>query len=184
MMLVKPYWKRFYFFDEMRTGTRTELKRRWTPTGHRPVCRIKLGYEFSYLYAALAPVSGRLIALLLPDMTGNCFEEFFNFFEQQIKECYGRRKTLLILDQASSHRHKAPKSSNIVLKYLPVASPELNCVERFFEELRKPLSNHIFKNIEEVEQHVSKVLKKYYSNPKLIIQLCLYPYMQQHAKPK
>lgn len=167
----------------MRTGTRTELKRRWTPQGHRPVCSIKLGYEFSYLYAALAPVSGQLIALLLPDMTGNSFEIFLNYFEQQVQHYYGRRKTLLILDQASAHQNKVSKNNKVVLQYLPVASPELNCVERFFEELRKPLSNHIFEDIEEVERFVCKVLKKYYHNPKLIIQLCFYHYMQ-YDKPK
>ena len=78
--LVKPYRTHFYFSREMRTGTRTEIKRRWTPVGHRPVCRIKLGYEFSYLYAALAPVNGQLIALLLPEMTGASFQLFFQFF--------------------------------------------------------------------------------------------------------
>jgi transposase len=167
----------------MRTGTRTELKRRWTPPGHRPVCRMKLGYEFSYLYAALAPVSGQLIALLLPDMTGDSFEVFFRFFEQQVQCVYGRKKTLLILDQASAHRHQVSMNSSVVLQYLPVASPELNCVERFFEELRKPLSNRIFKDIAEVECFVCKILKNYYRTPKLLIQLCLYPYMH-YAKPK
>jgi transposase len=167
----------------MRTGTRTELKRRWTPHGHRPVCRIKLGYEFSYLYAALAPVSGQLIALLLPDMTGDSFEVFFRFFEQQVQGVYGWRKTLLILDQASAHWHKVSINSSVILQYLPVASPELNCVERFFQELRKPLSNRIFKDIAEVERFVSKVLKKYYHTPELIMQLCLFPYMH-YANPK
>jgi len=162
----------------MRTGTRTEVKRRWTPQGHRPVCRIKLGYDFTCLYAALAPLSGRLIALLLPDMTGKSFELFFHFFEQQVQNKYGHRKILLILDQASAHRYNAPRGSTVQLHYLPVASPELNCAERFFEELRKPLSNHIFQNIGQVERFVSKVLKKYYHNPKLIIQLCHFPYMQ------
>lgn len=167
----------------MRTGTRTELKRRWTPRGHRPVCSVKLGYEFSYLYAALAPVSGQLIALLLPDMTGDSFEVFFRFFEQQVQRVYGRRKTLLILDQASAHRHEVSTNSRVALQYLPVASPELNCVERFFEELRKPLSNRIFKDIAEVEHFVSKILKKYYHTPELITQLCLYPYMH-YDKPE
>ncbi|MCU7547722.1 transposase [Chitinophagaceae bacterium LB-8] len=164
------------------TGTRTEVKRRWTPQGHRPVCRIKLGYEFTYLYAALAPKSGRLIALLLPDMSGDSFEIFFTYFEQQVDKLHRRRKTLLILDQASTHQHRE-KKSKVVIKYLPVASPELNCVERFFEELRKPLSNHIFKGINEVERFVCRVLKRWYLHPNLIIKLCLYPYML-YDKPK
>jgi len=168
----------------MRTGTRTEIKRRWTPCGHRPVCRIKLGYEFTYLYAALAPESGQLIALLLPDMTGSSFEIFFHFFEAKMQQLYGKRKVLLILDQASAHHCSLqPNSKTVVLHYLPTASPELNCAERFFEEIRKPLSNHIFENINKVENFLCYALKKFYQTPKLIIQLCRYPYMSQYDKP-
>jgi transposase len=179
---VKPYHSRYYFFDEMRTGTRTEIKRRWTPPGHRPVCRIKLGYEFTYLYAALAPVSGRLIALLLPDMTGESFGLFFRFFERQTQTLYGTRKTLLVVDQASAHHCNAGQKSTVALHYLPTASPELNCVERFFEEIRKPLSNRIFQTINEVEGFLCRTLKKYYDTPKFIVQLCHYAYMH-YDKP-
>jgi transposase len=167
----------------MRTGTRTELKRRWTPCGHRPVCRSKLGYEYTYIYAALAPASGHLIALLLPDMTGESFQLFLQFFEAEVKKRYPRGKVLLVLDQASAHRCCRTQTSKVVLHYLPVASPELNCVERFFEEIRKPLSNRIFKNISEVEKFLCQMVKKYYKSPKLIVKLCLYPYML-YAKPK
>ena len=167
----------------MRTGTRTELKRRWTPVGHRPLCQVKLGYEFIYIYAALAPVCGHLIALLLPDMTGESFQLFFHFFETQVKKLYPQGKVLLVLDQASAHQYRIGKKCRIVLHYLPVASPELNCVERFFEEIRKPLSNRIFQNIDEVEKFLCRTLKKYYKIPKLIVQLCHYPYML-YAKPK
>ena len=167
----------------MRTGTRTELKRRWTPVGHRPLCKVKLGYEFTYIYAALAPVSGELIALLLPDMTGDSFQLFLQFFETQVKKLYSQGKILLILDQASAHQYRTPKNSRVVLHYLPVASPELNCVERFFAEIRKPLSNRIFKDIAEVEKFLCRTLKKYYNTPRLIVKLCLYPYML-YAKPK
>lgn len=167
----------------MRTGTRTELKRRWTPQGHRPLCRIKLGQEFSYLYTALAPLSGELIALLLPDMTGTGFKRFFRFFESGVQKLYPRRKVLLILAQASAHRYRAAKNSGVVLCQLPVASPELNSGERFLEEIRKPLSNRIFQNINEVDRFLCRLLKKYYESPTLIIQLCHYPYML-YAKPK
>ena len=161
----------------MRTGTRTELKQRWTPQGHRPVCRIKPGYGFTYVYAALAPACGHLIVLLLPDMTGASFQLFLQFFETQVTKLYPRGKVLLVLDQASAHHGKAALDNRVVLQYLPVASPELNCVERFFQEIRKPLSNRIFYNIGEVETFLCRVLKKYYETPKLIVQLCFYPYM-------
>lgn len=147
------------------------------------MCRIKLGYEFTYIYAALAPVRGHLIALLLPDMTAESFQRFLEFFEAQVKKLYPRGKVLVVLDQASAHHCSVTQSNKVVLHYLPVASPELNSVERFFEEIRKPLSHRIFKNIREVDIFLCQVLKKYYKSPKLIVQLCLYPYML-YAKPK
>lgn len=161
----------------MRTGTRTELKRRWTPTRHRPLCRVRLGYEYTYLYCALNPSKGHLVCLLLPDMTKASFRIFLGYFDQEVQRRYHHQKVLLVLDQASCH-HCEGEAEGVVLKHLPVASPELNCVERLFEELRKPLSNQVFGNIAEVERFLSNVLKQYYQNPKLLIQLCYFPYMR------
>jgi transposase len=145
--------------------------------GHRPVCRIKLGYEFTYIYAALAPASGHLVALMLPDMTGNSFQLFLQFFATQVKKLYRQGQVLLVLDQASAHHATTTLDNRVALHYLPVASPELNCVERFFEEIRKPLSNRVFHTINEVEKFLCRILKKYYQTPKLIVKLCRYPYM-------
>lgn len=52
----------------MRYGTRTEAAKRWKPCGERPVCRIKLGYEFGYLYTAICPYNGDLFAMFLPNI--------------------------------------------------------------------------------------------------------------------
>jgi transposase len=139
---------------------------------------VKLGYEFTYLYCALNPVKGHLLCRLLPDMTKASFHLFVNYFSRQVKQRYPRQKVLLILDQASCH-HSKGEAGNLMLKYLPVASPELNCVERLFEELRKPLSNQVFPNIGEVERFLANVLKQYYQNPKLLIKLCYFPYMRR-----
>ena len=65
----------------------------------------------------------------------------------------------------------------MVLHTLPTASPELNPVERFFEELRKDLANQVFETLEEVENKISEILKKYYDNPQTIVSLCKYPYL-------
>jgi len=140
---VKPYEKRVYFEDEMHAGTRTELKRRWTPKKHRPCGRFKLGYELVYLYAALCPYNGHLIALLLPHMTLECFEIFAQFFQQQVEQKYGQVPVALIHDQASNHQAQIFEGTEIKMIPLPTACPELNPAERFFEELRKGLSKAI-----------------------------------------
>ena len=59
--------------------------------------------------------------------------------------------------------------------------PELNPVERFFEELRKELSNQIFKDIDEVEGFICKILKKYFDHPESLVSRLRrdhYPYIR------
>lgn len=162
----------------MRTGTRTELKRRWGPSGHRPLTKIKIGYQFTYIYAALNPYSGHLIALLLPNMTKNCFSIFMEHFEQEVQQIYGTQKILLIADGASNHQQDAINSKRIKLVKLPAACPELNPVERFFEELRTQISNKVFDDIENVENFLCQILKKYFDDPDTVTQLTCFPYIR------
>ncbi len=162
----------------MRSGTRTELKKRWTPKGHRPICKVKIGYQFIYLYAALNPYTGQLIALLLPYMTKECFRIFIQYFEEQTQSSYENKKVLLILDGATNHQQDVINSDLIKLQKLPAACPELNPAERFFEQLRAEMSNQVFETIDLVEQFLSKMLKKYFAQPELICSLTNYPYIR------
>jgi transposase len=146
--------------------------------GHRPECKVKLGYEFTYLYAAIAPASGKLIALLLPDMTKNSFSLFVAYFKQQTKALHGSHKVVLIADKAGAHQSNVCEQMGIALQLLPTACPELNPVERFFEELRKELSDHIFDSIKQLENYLCKILKKYFEHPQTLVQLCYYPYIR------
>src|SRR3954453_19583707 len=196
----------------MRSGTRSQCKRRWTPKGHRPRCRMKLGYQYCYLYAALHPYSGSLFSLIspagscgqarrisqgvsdLPDMTKDSFGVFTDHFSRYLDQLYPkdlhgnlrsadgehneqRNKVLLIADGAGAHLEALCTDHSFAFKKLPAASPELNPVERFFEELRKDLADHVFDTIEQVETHLISILQKYYQNPQMIIQLTQYPYI-------
>ena len=176
--LTAPYEGRFYYHDEMRSGTRSTCKRRWTPCGHRPVCQVKPGYEFCYLYTAIAPESGHLLALILPQMTKVCFALFMDFFKEQTSQLYGQRPVLLIADKAGAHQQHVCVQRGIAFEPLPTACPELNPVERFFEELRKALSNQIFATVEAVEDFLSTLLVKYWERPELIIRLCHFPHIR------
>lgn len=156
--------------DEMRAGTRTECKRRWTPKGHRPVCKVKIGYEFTYLYAAIAPFSGDIFAMLLPDMKA----ESFNPFVQQFA-LHRSQETLLFLDQASSHQ--IVPDAPIRMEHLPPKCPELNPVERFFKELRKEMANQLYQHIAAVEDKIIKLILHFMDEPAAVINLTLFPYM-------
>jgi hypothetical protein len=137
-----------------------------------------LGYEFCYLYAALAPATGNLICLILPEMTLECFEIFMDHFKAQTKALHGNHPVVFICDKAGSHQKRVCAQRGIPIEYLPRGCPELNPVERFFEELRKRLADHIFDNLKQVENYLCRILKKYWQHPEAIVQLCHYQYMR------
>lgn len=171
----------------MRYGTRSSFKRRWTPLGHRPECRVKIAYEFGYLYAAICPFSGDLFALLLPSMKKECFKIFVEQFERHLvrqptepepEAGAERAETLLIVDGAGSHQESVlSANSRLRLEKLPAACPELNPVERFFQELRKELANEIFESVTAIEEKIQELLKRYWESPQLLVQLTNYPYI-------
>lgn len=155
--LKRHYGEALYFCDELRSGTRSACKRRWTPKGHRPVCQMKLGYAFCCLYAALCPFSGHLLALILPDMTKESFCLFCDYFRKQTSRLYADKRVVLIAAKAGAHQSSVCKQRGFTLESLPTATPELNPVERFFQELRKHLSNRIFDTIDQVQAYLSLI---------------------------
>lgn len=161
----------------MRSGTRSQCKSRWGYSGHRPLCKMKLGYEFCYLYAALCPATGHLIALILPDMTKASFTIFCQHFTKQVK-AITNKAVVMMADGAGAHQRAICLQQGFVLQRLPTACPELNPVERFFEELRKEMSNTVHDTLESLEQRLSQVLHPYFLNKNKIIQLTNFPYLR------
>jgi hypothetical protein len=163
----------------MRFGTRTELKRKWTPQGHRPKAPVKIGYEFAYLYLALCPFSGEVFAMFLPYMSKACFLLFIGQFAQTLPAATASLliTDLLITDRASTHQSSLLTDTAIVLQHLPTACPELNPVERVFKEIRRKIANRIFHSLGQAEQMLSKVVQELSSQPATIISLTNYDYI-------
>ncbi|RYX93697.1 hypothetical protein EON78_06180 [bacterium] len=155
----------------MRYGTRTNLKRRWTPKGFRPKCPMKIGYEFGYLYTAIYPKTGDLFCMMLPNMTKDCFEIFTNEFKKTLD-----KSTLFILDGARNHSQSFNDELLTIAK-LPAASPELNPVENFFKQIRKQLANKVFENIQEVEKVLTDILHTFFIRPDIVSKVTFYPYL-------
>jgi transposase len=134
---------------------------------------MKIGYEFSYLYLALKPYTGEIFAMILPYMNTECFDIFVKEFSQSLN-----RTTLLIADRATTHQAKVTKDTLVVLQHLPTACPELNPVERFFQEMRKELANKVFTSIQQAEDQVCRALTKVRQNLESVIKLTKFPYME------
>ena len=60
---------------------------------------------------------------------------------------------------------------------LPAYSPELNPVERLFQELRLRTANRIFSSLEELEDALVEALQEYFADAEKVKQLCAYPWI-------
>ena len=165
--------KQFYFHDELRFGTRTDLGRRWTATGIKPIGSQHIGYDYGYLSVAINPVTGDVKMLILPNMTGASFQVFLDEFGKDLKE-----GAILITDGATAHRSKKLKTGQkINLELLPAYSPQLNPVERFFREVRRRLKNRVFTTYEEVEKAVIEIAKPFMAAKEAIKKLTCYDWL-------
>lgn len=81
----------------MRYGTRTHCRRRWSRQGTRPTCRVRLGYEWGYLYVAICPFTGDMFSMLLTHLDKDCFAEFARQLQEHLKE-KGVGRALLVGD--------------------------------------------------------------------------------------
>ena len=159
------------FEDEMRIGTRTELGHKWAPIGVRPLGKQQIGYEYVYLYVSLKPYTGELFAMLLPRLDKQCFGIFARERSKSLKQ-----KTLWVIDGASAHRLEG-EDQLLALQKIPPYAPELNPVERFFEELRRQLKFRLFESLEAAEECLIEVLQEFYNDAERVKSLTLFPYI-------
>lgn len=123
---------------------------------------MRRAYEWTYLYAALDPITGESFCLYLPGMDARCLETFL----KQLSEVHPEHHLLLVLDGAPSHRSKEiTYPQNVSLLELPAYSPELDPVERWFQEFRRELSNRAFEAVELLQEALSKTLRPYWDDP-------------------
>ena len=171
--MSKPYQAEdVEFEDEMRLGTRTELGRKYAPLGVRPKGKQRIGYEYLYLYISIKPMTGAVFAMFLPRLDKVCFNIFVRQRSKLLKQ-----RTLLIVDGAGAHRLEE-ENPYLELSRLPAYSPELNPVERFFQELRRKLKFRIFDSLDEAERFVTEALQEFLSDPERVKSLTMYPYIK------
>lgn len=148
----------------------------------RPVGSQNIGYDYGYLYVALNPASGRAFGLLLPSMTVESMSAFVREFRRWLTENgEAEVETRLVLDGAGAHRSERVNYGWMEKELLPPYSPELNPVERFFQEIRRELKNKVYESYEEVEKAVEELFKKYLAQPEAVKKLTNFHWL--HTTP-
>ena len=77
-----------------------------------------------------------------------------------------------MLDGAPSHRsEEIVYPENVDFLRLPAYSPELDPVERWFQEFRRELSNKAFETVELLQEALGQALLPYWEEPARLRQL-------------
>ena len=170
MLVHKPI--RLLFVDEMRYGLISNVRRSWSAIGKRSVYQNQQEFVNRYLYSAIDPISGESFHLM--DFRNTTHQET-NLFLEALKDRFPNEHMLIVWDRASFHRAKSLKQKDITLISLPSYSPQLNPVERFFQEIRKFTANKIFREgIEALSKTIEKAILKLCNNLQSIRRLTAY----------
>jgi hypothetical protein len=125
--------------------------------GVKPVRKIQFAFANYYLYGAIEPTTGEALFLEMPALDSPCFQVFLDQFAQK----YSESLNIMILDRGRFHRAKALQvPQNIVLKFLPAYSPELNPIERLWEDLKSHIALELFENLQLLKDRVAGMIQQ------------------------
>jgi len=162
--------------DEARFGRKGWYRRRWCPRGTRPPWVCDDQYEWLWLYAAVEPTTGQSFCLFLPRLDGACFELFLREWRQAFPDA----PWAVVLDNSGAHTSgQVSWPEGLQPVHLPPYRPELNPGERWFKELREPLSNQVHESLEALETSLTKALRHYWDQPLALVRLTAYPWWRQ-----
>ncbi len=132
--------------------------RRITLPGVKPVASINYTFENLYLYGAVEPITGESFFLEMPWLNSVCFQIFI----QQLAETFPETLNLLVLDNGRFHHAKSLHlPDNIALLFLPPYSPELNPIERFWQDMKAKVFQHTVTSIEQMQEKITHILRSY-----------------------
>jgi len=152
---------RVFCQDESRLGLRLPIHRRLTGYGVKPIQVVAPLYESYWLYAAVEPTTGEAFWWELPNLDAECFSIFLDKFGQ----CYAESLNIILLDQAPVHvAQRVAVPDNVVLMWLPTYSPELNPVERLWEDLKSRIDvvdTRVRRSLAALQAHVAGLVQRY-----------------------
>jgi hypothetical protein len=148
---------RLMFMDEARFGRISDTRCCWCPRPFRAVCYAMVSQEYTYAYATVSVMDGRMDSLILPSVNGDCMQLFLN----EISTRYPNDRMIMVLDGAGWHRNESLTIPDTIrLLSLPPYAPELNPVEHLWDDLReKDFHNLVFDSLDALEDHLEAALR-------------------------
>lgn len=137
-------------------------------------CMLGFIWCFARKYLPALPIRGRVNIIGATSFYGDDFiyeinqtsvnqEAIINFLKK-VRRKMGNQKITIVLDNASYHHatavEEAANELGIKLLFLPVASPNLNIIERMWKFIKSEfVKNHVFVHLDELECTLKNKLK-------------------------
>ena len=176
-MAFSPLPVRLFVQDEARFGLHEAITRRFiTAPGIKPHQLILPRYKYFWLFGAAEPATGESFFLEMPALDSDCFQVFINEFSR----AYPNTMNVLVIDGAPAHIAGALViPDNVVLFRLPPYCPELNSMERVWQDLRKRLMLGLPAGLNALKTDVTRVVCEY--TPDILASITGYPYLRAAA---
>ena len=146
------------------------------PAGIKPVQEQRPAYRSYYLYGAVEPKTGERFLLERESLDSDGFQEFLDGFADRFPESLN----VLVLDNGQFHKaRKLTIPENVRLVFLPPYSPELNPIERLWQDLKDHVAFHLHENLSVLKQKVRAKLDTY--TDEVVTSLTGYDYLLDAA---
>ncbi len=150
--------------DEMRVGLLGQMRRRWLPRGVKLRQRLELKRVWRYLVLAVDPLRGQLWWQWVERLRQDSVLAALRALEGQGIEA-------MVWDNAPWHTARRVQHSGVVTVHLPPYSPELNPVERVFQELRRQIEGQVYRHMELKVEAAERVLRALAADPGRVMRL-------------
>jgi hypothetical protein len=150
------------FADELRLGLRGRTRRVLGGRGVKVVQPLQLTYTWRYLVLTVQPLTGTIRWQWIARMRQ---EHLVPVLEDWQPAC-------LVWDGAPSHRGRQVAALAIPRIAVPTYSPELNPVERVFEEVRARTEGVVYDSLDAKQAEAERYLKELADDPERVKRLC------------
>ena len=128
------------------------MRRVWALRGSRPSAPSDTHYEWLYAYAFIRPTTGESFWLLLPTVNATVMSIALREFSLGI-DPQQQKIIMLVIDGAGFHvAHDLRLPDNIILRFLPSHTPELQPVESAWLLLKEATHNRRFETLDALEE--------------------------------